>query len=501
MTHSIILNFIYKLYQRINLYYENSLVYRFIKALARLVQGSGLVSFFTKPFLAAPKRYEQGSFLFAVVDRFAAFIGKWLRKIYSALGVKYSLGAKAVSGSILNYKGMFVEHMFCLFIFFMVIIPHEYWNNLYILAGALFILAAYVIRYVARNETGFSIKGVAPSVLLFALTSAASLIISYDRSDSLRIFLILISCILICVLIQCFVRSAYTLKLVVFTLIGAMLVSSAYGLLMYKMGIAVRLDFVDTDISSGMSRLFATMDNPNNYAEFLIMVLPLSVSALLSSKKDITRLFIFVIIIPCILALALTYARSAYLAITFAAAVYVLFVNKRLFPFFLILSLALIPFIPASIIARIMTIGKDSSSSFRLMIWGGALRTLSKTWLIGIGLGPGPFGKIYKIYSHYMALPAMHSHNLFIQVWLETGLCGFMAFLSVLFCAGKSVVRKSLYSADKTVRYYACGLIAGLSAILFMSLVEYTWFYPRVMLTYWVIIGLAFAVGRLGSYE
>ena len=238
------------------------------------------------------------------------------------------------------------------------------------------------------------------------------------------------------------------------------------------------------------------MENPNNFAEFLIIILPLSVAYILNCKDDTKRLMFTLIILPCFLAIILTSSRSAYLAIGGCVATFVFIGNKKLIPLFILLFIMSIPFIPQSIIDRLLTIGKDSSSQYRILIWIGSLKTLADHWLHGIGIGPGAFSSVFPSYVAANVATVRHAHNLFLQIWIEMGIFGVVAFIVLIFNTLKSCIVNSINTEFK---YYYAGLASSLVGILMIGMVEYVWFYPRDMFSFWILMGLIFATNKIST--
>lgn len=384
---------------------------------------------------------------------------------------------------------------FSFFLFFTFIIPHEFWNNGILLLATVFYLIVSFIKSI-YNKNIINLKDNIPaSLIVFTFLALISFIFTYDFWDSLRIISLLMAGIFISFFIILNFNDKKSLICLISLLFFSMVIASLYGIYHYKVGIAVRLDFTDVLITTGFGRLYSTMDNPNNFAEFLIMLLPIGVALIISSKDDFKRLLYFILITPCFLALMYTSSRSAYLAIVISAGVFVLLSNKRLVPFFILIGILLIPFIPTSIITRLQTIGKDTSSQFRLEIWKGSLQALRDNWFYGIGAGPESFAKVFRTYVDDKTSSAMHSHNLFLQIWLEMGLAAIISFVIFIFNALKTCIVNSINSKD--FKYYFAGMASGLLAIIVMSFVEYVWFYPRVMFTFWILIGLIFAFNKI----
>ena len=81
---------------------------------------------------------------------------------------------------------------------------------------------------------------------------------------------------------------------------------------------------------------------------------------------------------------------------------------------------------------------------------------------------------------------------LFLEIWVEAGLFGVLTYFAMLF----SVIRRSLIALKYASREVRLTLIAGISAlggIMFACTAEYIWFYPRIMVIYFVVIGLLYA--------
>ena len=129
------------------------------------------------------------------------------------------------------------------------------------------------------------------------------------------------------------------------------------------------------------------------------------------------------------------------------------------------------------------------------------------------------------MYAYIGVETAPHSHNLFLQIWLETGIGGLFIFVAVLFLLLQSVftLYRRLYTAravtcpvtmedtagDSTVernrqdarnraqiRIFSSSLVCGLFAVLIQGMTDYAWYNYRVYLMFWLIVGLTAASVR-----
>ncbi len=398
-------------------------------------------------------------------------------------------------------KSHFLEVLITAFLFVSCILPHEYWNNMWILIAAVGFLGIYIFSVCAGLRPGFDLRKISPALLVFCLFGILSLFITVAPEDSLRVGSLRFSCIIFCILIHMLINTRALVRMFVTVMLLGVFCSALWGIYCYMNGIAVRLDFVDISMSQGFARLFATMDNPNNYAEFLVMILPFGFAYVISAANDVKRLFVGILTAVGFVALVLTSSRGAYLCLVMASALFVLLSKKRLIPLIVLLFLALIPFIPDSIVARVLTIGKDSSSTFRLEIWEGAMRTLSKNWLYGIGMGIEPFRRVFSQYAIGMTAAAAHSHNLMLQMWLELGIGGFIAFVVLQYNTIRAGISACMKSKPGELKYFLAASVSAVVGILVFGFAEYIWFYPRIMLYFWVVQGLTLALVNIYKEE
>ncbi|MDD5603330.1 MAG: O-antigen ligase family protein [Eubacteriales bacterium] len=396
------------------------------------------------------------------------------------------------------------------------IIPHQYWHNQYALAASLLLAALLLVRRsydtdaalssasVAAMKTSSSSisvagvrghgssygKGRADFVFfLYLLILFLSSVTSIVPSDSIRIFTVnMIPLILMLIMVDV-IRERKQLDRIICFLIAGVSLASLYGIWQYINGIPVDESMVDVTVSGSISRAFATMGNPNNYAEYLVLAIPFYAAAFLNTKKVPGKLAVAALALLPILNLYLTQSRSSWLGFALAACVFIFIVERRLIPIMAIAAVAAYPLLPSSIKDRLATIGRDSSSRYRVNIWQGSFRILKDYWVTGIGTGPMPFMKLFRRYSTFTDLPA-HSHMFPMQVWLETGIAGFTAFfwmMARLFKKGVTVVFRH---NNKDMKYYIAASMAAITGVTFIGIFEYVWFYPRVYALFWIITGI-----------
>jgi O-antigen ligase len=242
------------------------------------------------------------------------------------------------------------------------------------------------------------------------------------------------------------------------------------------------------------SRIYSTWDNPNVLGEYLLFIIPLAAACLYYAKKDIHKIAAAVTGITAALCIAFTFSRGAWLGLLLAALFFVLLFDRRLV-WFGGLGLLLSPLlIPKSMIERFLSIGNltDGSTSYRVNIWLASLRMLAVFWPIGIGMSVRVFTLVYGKFA-FNGVYAPHSHNLYLQLTVDTGVWGLL-----LFCAIMAVFFKNLLvgnGADKGLSAVKAALVAGMSGFLLQGMTDNVWYNFRMVCFFWLILSAAAIIG------
>lgn len=405
---------------------------------------------------------------------------------------------RVTRGSILGFVASF-EGLFCTFLFVMFITPHQYWNNLYAVIAAFVFLFLYLLL-VSRGRRHF----VSPTILglggiLFLLALILSMGFSAAPKDSLRILLFFLASLSFCYTIAADFREPEKLRKLLAFLYFALIIISLYGIAQRVFHLVrANASFTDMKLNRGMpGRVYSTLDNPINLSEFILLFMPLSAAFAGKTEKPFPRLVLTIGLLFPAVALVLTYSRGGWIAICIAAVVYTWCCNKRILPVLVVLGFFALPLLPSSVLARISTIGntKDSSTQHRLDIWKGVLRIVSDYDRVftGIGLGPESFRIIYPFYSQGSAkIGAYHSQLHYLELILETGLLGLVSFLYMM-CKYVGRAADAMHTGLEENRLILIACISSLFALAFVGLVEYVWFYQRIMFAFFIFLGILLA--------
>lgn len=491
-----------------------SMLYRAVLSLFSFFAGSFSESRFRSILLSAGNldKYVRSSLFYRALSAFIGLFSNIFTRICTFV-------INGLNGSVVKnvYNNIFADsvifgyyNLFPFIVCAMFIVPHSLWNNKFglLIAAVLFALYIFSCNYEiiseSRTVAGFNAAKIPFSMLLFMFSVFVAVVVSNDVGDSIRVLFFFITSFILCFAVYGRMNSKKMIESFMRMSFAALLFMSAIAIVQRIMGVEANASLTDLTLNKDMpGRVFGTMDNPNNLAEYLTMFIPFGFAYSFNRKSAEERAIHLCFMILPVAAILLTYSRSGWIALAAAVVVYVALYNYKLFPALFIGGIFALPFIPQSIYNRLLTIGnlKDSSSSYRMEIWTGCLDMLKKYWFTGVGLGPGAFAKIFPKYAIGETTVVMHSHMQFMEMMVEGGILCFIAYIAMVF----SLIRRACVAAyetnDNSLRHYIIASAASVSGITLIGMFEYCWFYPRVMFAFFICAGLCLALCELAEKE
>ena len=343
---------------------------------------------------------------------------------------------------LLSWLSERYDVFFLLFAAAHALVPFALYRNPYTVAVMIFMSFCACARVaLSRGQsTVFSLKRTDPVFLLYFLSIAASAVYSMfgagSGAASLTTSTLYLTAILFAFLIANTFFDHRRLLILIRVVTGAAVFVALYGIYQYIQGIPI--DVTQTDRTTGgaslaMGRADSTLGNPNVLAAWLLLVIPFSVSLAFFAKNWLRKLFmasLSLVLVACIL---LTQSRSGWVGLFVAGVVFVFFLDWRLIPICAVAGVLSMPFWPNFIMDRLLISGTDTSTVYRMSIYAGSLRMATSNWATGIGIGLEYFKRYINnyVYFAYETAP-VHSHNLYLQIWLESGIVAMLAFVWML---------------------------------------------------------------------
>jgi hypothetical protein len=211
------------------------------------------------------------------------------------------------------------------------------------------------------------------------------------------------------------------LRILVFVLSGVALILLGHALWDLHTGdlTSPYLLVMNPESNSPLIRIRAVgyLSDPNDFAQFLLIVIPLITLAWTKGKK--LRNF-FSVVVPCMLLIYgayLTHSRGALLALTVIS---IIFLSRRV-PLWVSIAAGILFFAGMKVFG--FTGGRDVSAeagSDRLDLWGAGLHMFRLSPLWGVG------------YGRFEDFAPMTAHNSFVLCLAEIGLIGYFCWLASL---------------------------------------------------------------------
>ncbi len=366
-------------------------------------------------------------------------------------------------------------------------------------------LLSLLIKALSDNGFKWRFEGVGFLVLGFLAVYLFASVNSFAMVNSLSIFAIYLVFMMFYFVVINTVRSRKQLfdVLTIFAVSGTIV--CLYGVAQYLFGWDTAAAWIDDEMFSDIKmRVYSTLENPNVLGEYILLVLPVCAALVWQKPNKLSKLVFTLAAGVMFATLILTFSRGCWIGFMVTAGLFVTFVCGKMWGLALI-ALPFVPMIiPESIINRFTSVGdmKDSSTSYRVYIWMGSLAMIKDFWASGIGPGTEAFKAVYPFYS-YSGIVAPHSHNMFLQILVETGIVGIGVFLTTLYMFGKKMIDGYQATKRKGSRLGAMiiAITAGVIGFAVQGMFDNCFYNYRVFLIFWFILALGISAVYIAKDE
>lgn len=241
--------------------------------------------------------------------------------------------------------------------------------------------------------------------------------------------------------------------------------------------------------------IFSFLGNPNYIAQYLIAVLPLSVTLSLFAPNKVKKTLSILTSAMLVFCLFLTFSRGAWLGFL----VSLIFLGFILpLPRLSIPAKWVIPFLVFIILVSYFILTTQQQELFRripdrIINWKAALLMIRAHPILGSGIG-----NLYFVLPRYL-LPQFHdilpmqriaeTHNDYLHIWAETGIFGLLAFLWLII----AYFRRGFQRLKNETGYQRTLIVAFMAAVLATLVQSFFCFNlhrPVSNLMFWTILAL-----------
>lgn len=297
-------------------------------------------------------------------------------------------------------------------------------------------------------------------------------------------------------------RGAGRIRLALWGLAIAASLVAAYGIYQWFMKVPPLALWDDAQSVNVITRVYSTLRNPNLLAGYLLTPIALT-TALAIRETGLLRLVAALMAGMQVVCLYWTYSRGGWLALVVMSGVafgwLVWHHGRRLPKWVWAAALAAVFLGGTGVVLRspaltervktMFTVRGHSSNSFRANVWAGCLKMAKDNPLIGIGPGNDLFKKVYPLYM-VSGFEALGAYNVFLEIMVEAGLVGVMAFVALLIAIGKAA-----FLRGRSGQLLGMACLAALMGLMVHGLVDTVWYRPPVQLMFWLVAALAESEG------
>ncbi len=284
------------------------------------------------------------------------------------------------------------------------------------------------------------------------------------------------------------------------------LLVSCYGIRQWIFGAEPLATWSDPTSEMGnFTRVYSFLGNPNLLAGYLIPAIAFSLMALFAWKNPTAKILASLMALANTACLVFTFSRGGWIALVVIAIMsalllgywFNLYKRKWVLPAaiggmvgFILLSMVLVPAVRMRVLSIFIGRG-DSSNNFRINVWTSVLQMIKAKPILGIGPGNDAFNLVYPAYSR-SGFTALGAYSVPLEIAVETGLLGLSCFVWLLTVTFNQAAIQlgRLRSMGDVQGFWLMGAIAGMAAMMVMSLTDTVWYRPQVNTLWWMMVAV-----------
>jgi O-antigen ligase len=245
---------------------------------------------------------------------------------------------------------------------------------------------------------------------------------------------------------------------------------------------------------SDQTRAIGTLEDPNLFAGYLVLVGVLAVAAILVLRLRWSVPLAGLITLIFGMALVATLSRSGWVGFLVGLIILAILVRERRVQIALIGGAVVIVLVLVGLADAVAgRLGANEGGSpletflARLPIWGAAWAMFVHHPLFGVGVNN--FG--YLLPSLDSDLDVNQAHNIFLNIAAERGILGIGTFFLVIAVAFRTLRSALQQTRDFAGRVLIAGVVASLLGFFAHSLFDVSYYDYKILLMFWLVVGIA----------
>ena len=242
-------------------------------------------------------------------------------------------------------------------------------------------------------------------------------------------------------------------------------------------------------------------------AVYLVMIYPLALGQMLVTKKKFIKCLYLIAIGVIIASVIIAGDVMVRWGIIIATVLFMMIYNFKSIWLALgagvsaFVAMLILPESAADAVKSFFTVSA-ADIEMKKSVWTRTWEMIFDNWFSGIGVGEESFVNVFYYNSSKNSIITVDSHNLFLQVFVELGIVGFLLFLTILFTfAQKCFANTKKRNKRSRSRTMICAGYASIFSSCLMGLNSYIWSSYRAFLTFWIVFALTVALTKVNEKE
>ena len=137
-----------------------------------------------------------------------------------------------------------------------------------------------------------------------------------------------------------------------------------------------------------------------------------------------------------------------------------------------------------------------------MSLYKAAIEVIRRSPLTGAGLGTAATQTYIREFNLYHdKAPFVHSHNFYLEVWIQMGLLGVTGFVGSMLWNIKNAARAVRHGGPSVGRTVAAAAASAMCGAMVCGLADFLWNYPRVLVIFWFTFAMAIAGVKVCTEE
>ncbi len=348
----------------------------------------------------------------------------------------------------------------------------------------------WVYRMIFRKEKLFIKNQLMLPWFVFIIFSGLSLFTAIDLRYSVRELLgTIVNFSLFCLFLNN-IKTMKQVNVIILSLLLGSLVQAIYGAIHFFYGHMSLLDFYSAEHALEVDHKY--------YSTYLITVLPFIMYKITTSRGKARPALIGLMALNLFMVVA-SQQRGAWVAAGVEIAIFLWYVNRKLlFPLLGVIVVAL-TLLPSTVLyhgkkgidldAQFGKGREENSITPRIEIWKFSLHEIVSHPFAAIGIGRRSFVKRYRQFQNS---DTWHAHNVFLDMALELGIQGLLAFLCMMFVLARTFL-EGFRKASVEAHYWFLASFVFLIGFFVRNMFDDLYIDDLVQM-FWAISGISFAV-------